>query len=63
MVDSTANEIESITLFQNPFLDPQQSQEILDKVWREIELKFATDVVRDVKADSYGCSINLTVVI
>ena len=63
MVESAANEIEWITLFQNPLPDPQQSQEILDKVWREIELKFATDVVRDVKVDGYVCSINLTVVI
>jgi len=43
MAESTANRIETITLFEEPFLDVQRSEVILGKVWRNTERDHLTD--------------------
>jgi len=53
MVPDAANDIEWITLFQDPLPDPQRSQVILETVWTNTELKLAADVVRSNKIDAY----------
>ena len=55
MVEAATNHIESITLFKDPLPDPKDSQVILDKVRGSGELRYGTDVQRDVKIDSYIC--------
>ena len=57
MVTDAANDIESITLFQDPLPDPQRSQVILESVWTNAERKFAVDVARSGKIDAYVSSI------
>jgi len=57
MVTDAANDIVSITLFQNPLPDPQRSQVILESVWTNAERKFAADVARSGKIDAYVSSI------
>ena len=55
MVEAAANHIESITLFEDPLLNPKDSQVIFDKVRRSAELRYGTDFQGDVKIDSYVC--------
>jgi len=44
MVTDAANDIERITLFQDPLPDPRRSQVILESVWTNAERKFAADI-------------------
>ena len=53
MAEAVANDIESITLFQDPLSDAQRSQDILETVWLDVEQRFGIDYPRDVKVDSY----------
>ena len=55
MVEAAANDMESITLFQNPLPDPQQSEDILNKVLRDVEVQFATDIEGDKIVWAYVC--------
>ncbi|KAF8425789.1 hypothetical protein BGX38DRAFT_1279144 [Terfezia claveryi] len=53
MVTNAANDIESITLFQDPLPDPKRMQMILESIWTNAERKFAADVARNNKIDAY----------
>jgi len=53
MAEAAANDIESITLFQDPLPDPYRSQDILETVWSDVEQRFGIGYPEDVKVDSY----------
>jgi len=53
MPESMANHMETIILFEEPFLDIQYSERILDNVWRSIEQDHLIDHVRGNKIDTY----------
>lgn len=56
MVEAAANEMESVTLFQDPLPDPQRTNVILETVWRGVEIKFGTDCKRGgTGIDAYVC--------
>ena len=48
-----ANHMETITLFEEPFLDIQCSKTILGNVWRSTERDYLTDHPRGNKIDAY----------
>jgi len=56
MVEAAANEVESITLFQDPLPDPQRSQVVLETVWTNVELRFKKDVDKEGKIVAYVSS-------
>jgi len=56
MVEAAANEVESITLFQDPLPDPQRSQVVLEMVWTNVELRFKKDVDKEGKIIAYMSS-------
>jgi len=56
MVEAAANEVESITLFQDPLPDPQRSQVVLETVWTNVELRFKKDVDKESKIIAYVSS-------
>ncbi|KAF8434408.1 hypothetical protein BGX38DRAFT_1275492 [Terfezia claveryi] len=57
MTESAGNRIEHITLFEEPFPDPQRMEDMLNKVWRETEVEYQKDHSRDNKIDSYLRSV------
>ncbi|KAF8427095.1 hypothetical protein BGX38DRAFT_1278846 [Terfezia claveryi] len=57
MVETAGNSIEYITLFEDPFPDAQRMEEILDKVWWDVERDHVTDHTRDNKIDAYLRSV------
>ncbi|KAF8440697.1 hypothetical protein BGX38DRAFT_1272958 [Terfezia claveryi] len=57
MVETAGNSVEYITLFEDPFSDAQRMEEILDKVWRDVEQDHVTDHARDNKIDAYLRSV------
>lgn len=59
MAETAANDIEWITLFQDPLPDIKRSEEIMAVVWRKTEIKFATDIKRGVSISRYVCTLAL----
>jgi len=53
MAESAANRMETITLFEEPFLDIQHSETILGNVWRSTEQDHLTNHPRGNKIDAY----------
>ncbi|KAF8429883.1 hypothetical protein BGX38DRAFT_1278127 [Terfezia claveryi] len=53
MTETAVNRLETITLFEEPFPDPQRAEDILAKAWREAETYHLHDHSRDNKIDSY----------
>jgi len=56
MVEAATNEVESITLFQDPLPDPQRSQVVLEMVGTNVELRFKKDVDKEGKIVAYVSS-------
>jgi len=56
MVEAAANEVESITLFQDLLPDPQRSQVVLETVWTNVELRFKKDMYKKGKIVAYVSS-------
>jgi len=53
MVESAGNRMEYITFFEEPFPDAQRMEDILDKLWRDVEREHDKDYTRDNKTDTY----------
>ena len=53
MVEAAANDVECITLFQDPLPDPHRSRVILETLCTKVELMFRQDVNREVKMEAY----------
>jgi len=53
MVESAGNRMKYITVFKEPFPDAQQTEDMLDKVWRNSEREHVNDYARDSKIDAY----------
>ena len=53
MVEEAANDVESITLFQDPLPDPHRLRMVLETVWTNVELRFKEDVNREGRIEAY----------
>ena len=53
MVEEAANDVETITSFQDPLPDPHRSRVVLETVWTNVELRFKQDVNREGRIESY----------
>jgi len=58
MVEAVANEVESITLFQDLLSGPQHSQVVLKIVWTNVELRFKKHVDKEGKIVAYMSSLH-----
>ena len=53
IVEEAANDVECITLFQDPLPDPHRSRMVLETVWTNLELRFKEDVNREGRIEAY----------
>ena len=53
MVQEAANDVESITLFQDTLADTHRSRIVLETVWTNVELWFKADVNREGRIEAY----------
>ena len=58
IVKAAANEVESITLFQDLLPDPQHSQVVLEMGWTNVELRFKKDIDKEGKIIAYVSSLH-----
>ena len=52
MVEEAANDVECMTLFQDPLLDPHRSRVVLETVWTNVELRLWQDGNREGKIEA-----------
>ena len=55
LVEFRGNLMDYITLFEEPFPEPQRMEEILDKLWQDAEMQHDKNYTRYNKIDAYVC--------